>query len=101
MIYQKVKRLCDEKNIKVSKLEKILEFGNGTIHKWEKASPSADKIKVVADYFNVTTDWLLSDDLDIPDQDTLELTKEFTFLSPTQKGLVKCYISIIKSGQTV
>lgn len=41
-------------------LEKELGFGNGTIGKWQKASPSVDKLKKVADWFGVTLDELLA-----------------------------------------
>lgn len=44
----------------LSAVDAVLGFGNGTIGKWDKASPSADKLKMVADYFGVSVDYLLT-----------------------------------------
>lgn len=43
----------------VAALERELSFGNGLIRKWDKQSPSVDKLCKVADYFNVSIDFLL------------------------------------------
>lgn len=56
---EKICMLCNEKKISIGKLENILGFGNGTIWKWKKSSPSVEKLKAVADYFGVTIDYLL------------------------------------------
>ncbi|WP_025148756.1 helix-turn-helix transcriptional regulator [Bacillus sp. H1a] len=54
-----IKGLCAQRKIALSALERDLEFGNGTIRRWDKTSPSAEKLQKVADYFHVTTDYLL------------------------------------------
>ncbi|MDC2863755.1 helix-turn-helix domain-containing protein [Bacillus sp. BP-3] len=54
-----IKSLCAQRKIAISALERDLEFGNGTIRRWDKTSPSAEKLQKVADYFHVTTDYLL------------------------------------------
>lgn len=60
ILYQRIKKLCSKKGISVSKLETDLGFGNSTINKWGKnSSPSVDKIRKIADYFNVSVDYLL------------------------------------------
>lgn len=59
-LYQRIKTLCAERGITISKLEDDLGFGKSSIKKWEKiSSPSVDKIELVANYFNVSTDYLL------------------------------------------
>lgn len=58
-LFDRVKYLCNEKSITINKLEKELGFGMSAIVKWKKQNPSSDKILKVADYFNVTTDYLL------------------------------------------
>ncbi|EEL89142.1 TPA: helix-turn-helix domain-containing protein [Bacillus nitratireducens] len=54
-----IKSLCAQRKIALSALERDLEFGNGTIRRWDTTSPSAEKLQKVADYFHVTTDYLL------------------------------------------
>lgn len=58
-IVETIKKLCKSHDTSIAALEKELEFGNGTIRKWDKAYPSADRLKKVADRFNVSTDFLL------------------------------------------
>ena len=60
----KISMLCNERNISIGKLENILGFGNGTIWKWRKSSPSVEKLKAVADYFGVSIEYFLSDEKD-------------------------------------
>ena len=57
-IYQRIKDLANEKNISIRELEKQLDFSNGAVNKWRTKAPS-DKLEKVANYFDVTTDYLL------------------------------------------
>lgn len=54
-----IKELATQRKISVAELERTLGFGNGSISKWNKQSPSTEKLKKVADYFDVSTDYLL------------------------------------------
>lgn len=58
-ITEKVKELCLNRGISVSKLEEELEFGQNTIYQWKKRTPSVERVQKVADYFNVSIDFLL------------------------------------------
>ena len=60
MIYDNISCLCKERGISIAKLERELGIGNGTIGKWANSSPTAEKLKRVADYFGVTVDSLLT-----------------------------------------
>lgn len=57
-IYQRIKELANNKNISIRELEKQLNFSNGAVNKWNSKAPS-DKLEKVANYFNVSTDYLL------------------------------------------
>jgi len=60
ILYNRIKELCSQKGISISKLESDLGFGNASIRKWEKtSSPSVDKIVKIASYFDVSVDYLL------------------------------------------
>ena len=60
ILYQRIKTLCNRKNIAISKLENELGFGSSSIRKWgNPVSPSADKIEKVAEYFDVSLDYLV------------------------------------------
>lgn len=62
MIYQKIKALCEARNVSISRVEKDCKLGNGTISGWKTGSPNANKLKAVADYFGVTVDYLLREE---------------------------------------
>lgn len=65
----------------LSAVDSALGFGNGTIGKWDKAAPSADKLKMVADYFGVSVDYLLTGET----KEKPDLSVE---LSPSQRILI-------------
>lgn len=67
MIYTNISNLCRSKNISITKLEREMGFGNSTIRGWAKSSPTVEKLKAVADYFGVTIDELLADELQTED----------------------------------
>ena len=57
--FDRIKKLADEHKISIAELERKLEFGNGIIRRWDKQNPASDKIVKVANFFDVTTDYLL------------------------------------------
>lgn len=59
MILEKINELCREKGISIAALERELGIGNGTIRRWDVVSPRFDKLLAVADYFKVTVDDLV------------------------------------------
>lgn len=58
-LVQKIKELCDEKNITFAELERSTGISNGQIRRWDTSSPKIENIQKVADFFDVTTDYLL------------------------------------------
>jgi transcriptional regulator with XRE-family HTH domain len=58
-IVNTIKTLCDDNNISIGDLERKLEFSQGLISRWDKNSPSIDKMVSVADFFQVSIDYLL------------------------------------------
>lgn len=62
-LLERVQFLCNRKNLTVARLEQELGFSRGSIYKWSTSTPSGDKLKTVANYFNVTVDFLLGNDV--------------------------------------
>lgn len=91
-LLDRIKALCDAKGETLASLERKLDFGNGTIRRWGETTPSGDKLVKVADYFNVSVDYLLnrqgyltqvmSDD---PDENYTILSRNAKKLSPEQR----------------
>ena len=57
---ERVQELCKKNSISVSELEKTLGFGNGYISKLGQSTPNTSKIKLSADYFNVSIDYIIT-----------------------------------------
>lgn len=58
-LVQRIKLLSDEKKMSFAELERKLGFANSSIRKWDERTPGIDKIQKVANYFDVSTDYLL------------------------------------------
>lgn len=54
-----LKKLCDEQGISVNTLEEKIELGKNTLYSWKKNTPKGSNLIKVADYFDVSTDYLL------------------------------------------
>ena len=57
---ERIKTLCKENGITVNKLEKTLGFGTGYVAKLDNSTPNTAKIKLIADFFNVSLDYLMN-----------------------------------------
>ena len=57
-IVERIKTLCAESHITIASLERRLNLGNGTIGRWNTASPTVEHLGRVADYFGVSLDYL-------------------------------------------
>ena len=57
--YEKIKELADNHGISLTKLEEDLGYSRNTLYKLKSQKPNAERISEIADYFNVSTDYLL------------------------------------------
>lgn len=64
VVYDRVIDLAKEKNLSLIKLSEQLDLGKNTIGDWKTKSPKAEKVIQVANFFQVSTDYLfgLTDD---------------------------------------
>lgn len=58
-VFDRVKKLAEKQGISIVELEEKLDFGRNSLYSWNKKTPNGDRLKKVADFFNVTTDYLL------------------------------------------
>jgi transcriptional regulator with XRE-family HTH domain len=61
-VLERIQKLSKENGISVGFLEENLGIGRGTIYKWNKSAPNTENLVKVADYFNVSIDYLLGRD---------------------------------------
>ncbi len=92
-IVQNILRLAKEKKITNQQLCKILETNPNKIYDWKigKSKPSAEDISKLADYFDVSTDYLLGrhSASEIKKDGNAEALPPDTPLTPYQKQLIE------------
>ena len=58
-LFEKVKELASSQGLSMAELERRLDFSPNTLYKLKTQKPSIDRIEAIAQYFNVSTDYLL------------------------------------------
>lgn len=77
----RIKLLCDDKKVTFAEVERKIGISNGQIRRWDKTSPNSETLKRVADYFDVSTDYLLGRTVkkryyDLTEKDESDIQKE-------------------------
>lgn len=54
-----IKELCKRRGISVNDLEDALGYSKNTLYRLRSQNAGADKVKAIADYFDVSADYLL------------------------------------------
>ncbi|EJJ0973741.1 helix-turn-helix transcriptional regulator [Enterococcus faecalis] len=87
--YEIIKDLAKEKGISIRQLEINFGYSNGYIGSWKRQTPNSNELSHLADYFDVSVDYLLGRELkeapkkvDLSEDDTVfsfdgkEISKE-------------------------
>ena len=81
--FEIVKDLCEKQGISLNTLEEKLGLGKNSLYGLKRNQPSAERLQQIADYFNVSTDYLLGrtenpniarDTVTIPDGHVVDLS---------------------------
>lgn len=85
-IVERIKSLCAAQNTTIKALERELGISNGSIRNWDTSKPSVEKVRLVAERFNVTIDWIITGN-------------NPTNLNPNEQKLVNIYRDTNDIGQ--
>jgi transcriptional regulator with XRE-family HTH domain len=88
---ERIKTICKERKIAISKLEKDCGFANGYIGQLKKGTMPDDRLNTVADYLNVSaTELSKGEKPEIPgfEPEHLELIELYSSLKKEQKDAV-------------
>lgn len=91
-LLERIKEASQNKGITIKYLEQQLGFSNGTIGKWEKSSPTVDRLVAVADFLQVSLLWLLN-----RNEDSLKdnnIIAKYELLPESDKKRIANYIEI-------
>ena len=61
LLYDNIKKICLEKKIAISEMERDLGFPRSYVCKWNENEPGIRKVQKVADYLRVSIEYLLED----------------------------------------
>lgn len=91
MLLERVDRLIAEKKMSRAELERRLDLSQGSIRNWNKKNPGIDKIQKVADFFDVSTDYLLGRTekrryYDLTEKDERDIQKELELIIEDMKN---------------
>ena len=59
---ERVKAICKERKIPISKIERVLGYANGYIGQLKKGVFPADRLQDIAEYLGVSSEYLLNGD---------------------------------------
>lgn len=98
-IYERVKFICNNRNLTISAVEIGANISNGSISKWKTQMPKADNLYSVANFLNTSVEYFLTgkDNLNSLSQDQQELLDLYSQLDERGKGEV---IGFIKAKVT-
>ncbi len=102
MFYERLKKLCDERGLALTNVVvNELHMSRGNLSRWKNGNvPKGDTLSTLAEYFGVSTDYLLGTDelkrdcLTALDNQTLSLTAE-------EVRLVLKYRALDDEGRTM
>lgn len=57
-VFERIQLLAKKQGKSVKDVSRELGFGESTIYKWKTQSPKAEYLEKIADYFNVSLDYL-------------------------------------------
>ena len=59
LAFDRIKELADKQKISLNILEEKLGYNTNYLYSLKKGNPKSDRLQEIADYFNVSTDYLL------------------------------------------
>lgn len=98
MIGEKIRNLRNEKRMSQTELSKILHVSQQTVTKWEtgKAEPSSSAVANIANYFNVSADYLLGRETN-SESEQVDIKDDPVVLSYGGKPVSKEDMDVIKA----
>ncbi len=89
-----IKAGASKKNISIARIEKTLGFGKNTIYRWDKNSPSLDKVIAVANLLELPISSLVTSNFELPPNEHLRLISSYERLSVENKNNMNAFLEI-------
>lgn len=92
-----IKKICKDRGIAISKLERDCGFSNGYISGIKRGSIRGDRLQIIADYLELSVDYLLK-----PDKSRADLfggLSEIANISQEEKDLIESFRLLNDEGK--
>lgn len=92
-----IKKICKDRGIAISKLERDCGFSNGYISGIKRGSIRGDRLQIIADYLELSVDYLLK-----PDKSRTDLfggLSEIANISQEEKDLIESFRLLNDEGK--
>ena len=90
--YERLQALMESRNLKKAAFAQAIGISQGNLNDWRngRSSPSVEKLERIADYFGVSTDFLLGRDdrYPVPTEDACEVLRIFSDLDREGRTVV-------------
>lgn len=93
---ERIKQLCKNNGISMNQLEKELGFAVGYISKLDKSTPNSKYIQRIADYFNVSVDYLMTGK---ESEFTIEMAEKDVLLSQMESRLKEYVLKLSEMSE--
>ncbi|QYC98880.1 helix-turn-helix transcriptional regulator [Lactiplantibacillus plantarum] len=105
-LFDRIKFLANKQGKSVNDVESELGYSKNTLYRLKKTNPSAKKLEEIADYFHVSTDYLLgrTDNTSLDSNNDLEVEEALNSMRSYQgkpvsdserevlRGIIKAYL---------
>jgi len=104
-LFDRIKKLADSQGKSITRVEQDLNMSRNYLYKWKTMNPKSDSLEKVADYFHVSTDYLLgrtnsrdtadNDHIDVEDlvNDAAMLTSRDHALSDEDRDAIRAMLA--------
>lgn len=80
-LVKRIQLLCDENKTSFAEVERKVGLSNGQIRRWNNSSPKTKNVEKIADYFDVSVDYLIGrtdkkNYYELTDKDERDIEKE-------------------------
>lgn len=95
-LFDRVKFLAESKHKSINDVEDDLKYSQNTLYRLRKTNPSAKKLEELADYFDVSTDYLLGRTDDPRREKTADLDDKQVIMTYQGKPIPEEDMELIK-----
>lgn len=97
--FDRLKFLADRQGMSINDVESKIGLGTNTLYSWKKKVPSCTNLQKVADFFNVSVDYLLgrTDNPKVNDDENLLAAHIADDVTEEELEEIKQFIEFIKS----